>query len=197
MITPRRCGDAVANSLRSASSASLSRSSRGDSGSGRITFSPATLEWRRGQHPLADSPTRAFFRSSLRIVVDRHRRALLRPSVMVGYAPDVAGRDVGDRLLAKRHRRFRSRKNERANELESRIVVGLDERAGYPRRARQSSANCRNVIWCRLLRLRLMRAFLRQPGTPPDRIAVRSRSASTSASAFVSFFPKCRSSEKR
>src|SRR5713226_1642027 len=36
---------------------------------------------------------------------------------------DVAGCDVGNRLLAKRHWRFRSWKNERANELESRIVV--------------------------------------------------------------------------
>jgi hypothetical protein len=49
-------------------------------------------------------------------MVDRHRRALLGPS-MVAVRLNVAGCDIGDRLLAKRHRRVRSWKNERANEL--------------------------------------------------------------------------------
>src|SRR6266849_6250839 len=42
---------------------------------------------------------------------------------MMAIRLDVAGRDVGNRLLAKRHRRLCSRKNERANELQSRVVV--------------------------------------------------------------------------
>jgi hypothetical protein len=44
---------------------------------------------------------------SLEIVIDRHRRSLLHPS-MVAIRFDVAGRDVGDRSLAERHGRLRS-----------------------------------------------------------------------------------------
>jgi len=43
---------------------------------------------------------------------------------VVAVRLDVAGRDINNRFLAKGHRRVRSRKDERANELESRVVVG-------------------------------------------------------------------------
>src|ERR1700730_7385663 len=64
------------------------------------------LEWRRGQQPLTNAP-REHLAEQFEVVVDRDRRSSLRAPVMA-VRLDVAGCDLGNGPLAKRHRGLRS-----------------------------------------------------------------------------------------